>query len=256
MTNLTASTSARAIGVDFANHDMAGDQIVERVTALLTGADYTAWGDHVEVMLAGYMATRPSIAEESGRKAINRLIARTGLTKPKAQSAEAAAKAAKREAEKKRREAMTAEDRAAEDRAAVIGAAQKIEAKAEQLLADAAKAKAEGQAATAKRLELAAALEAAKAEEKRAEAENVGKAEAAKAEAAKFKAAATIVGEAMKADANVARVLAWAVNNLDAVVALMAAEQTKALASAGKIKPAKLEAKPVTRNRKAAGVGM
>jgi hypothetical protein len=256
MTNSIAVTSARAIGVDFAKHDMAGDKIIQRVTALFTGVDYTAWGDHFEVILAGYMATRPTIAEESGRKAINRLIERAGLTKPKAQNAEAAAKAAKREAEKKRREAMTADDRAAEDRAAVIGAAQKIEAKADKLLADAAKAKADGQTATAKRLEAAASLEAAKAEEKRAEAENVGKAEAAKAEAAKFKAAATIVGDAMKADASVARVLAWAVNNLDAVVALMAAEQAKSLASAGKIKPTPLAAKPVPRSRKAAGVGM
>jgi uncharacterized membrane protein len=107
----------------------------------------------------------------------------------------------------------------------------------------------------------------AKAAETQARAELVAEAaqvksaaEKAKAEKVEFKAVATIVGEAMKADASVAALLAWVCENRTAVAEFMDTTQRNALkaslATAGS-KAAKTVpvAKPV-RTRKAAGVGM
>lgn len=249
MTNSTAKTNSAllAIAADFARADLAAENIADRLKAVMPEGRSTAEHDAaLPILRAGYKTER-GCSDDAAKKAIERLCKAAGITRPKALSKAATDKAAQR----------------AKGKADAATKVAELTAKADALVAEAEAAKAEGKLSSAKVMLAKAAETQARAElvAEAAQVKSVAEREkAAKAEKVEFKAAATIVGEAMKADASVAALLAWVCENRTAVAEFMDTTQRNALkaslATAGS-KAAKTVpvAKPV-RTRKAAGVGM
>lgn len=249
MTNSTAKTNAAllAIAAEFARADLAAVSIADRLAALMPeGRSRDEHLAAIAILRAGYKTER-GCSDEAAKKAIERLCKAAGVATPKSTKSDAVVKDGQRQkAAAKGADAIAAEH----------------VAKANALFADAEKAKAEGKLSSAKVMLAKAAESQAKAELVLETAAEKAKAEKAKAEKVEFKSAASIVSDAMKADASVAALLAWVCENRTIVAEFMDATQRDALkaslATAGELKPAPLAAKPATRNRnrKAAGVGM
>lgn len=243
MTTTNAKTNAAllAIAADFARADLAADNIAARLKAVMPEGRSTAEHDAaLPILRAGYKTER-GCSDEAAKKAIERLCKAAGIVRPKATSKAAVDKAAQRA-------------KGATDTAAKVA---DLTAKADELVADAAKAREAGNIASAKRLELEAAAKVAKADELL---EKAAKAATAALEVEVKKDAKTAreaLAELIKADPTLAPVALWAARNPRAVVELMKsaqeAELAKSLASAGKVEhQAKPVAKPVERKRKAA----
>lgn len=225
MTTSTVKTNAvlLAIGADFARADLAAHMIGERLAAALPeGRSMPEHDAAVAILRAGYKTER-GCSDEAAAKAILRLMTSAGISRPKSTGSAAVAKdASRKEAAKKGADVIAAEHKA----------------KADALVADAEKAQSEGKAASAKVMLAKAAEAQAKAELVLETAAIKSVAEKERAAKVEFKSAATRVADAMKADASVAGVLAWACDNLPAIVAMMqaaqSAELSKGLATAGK----------------------
>lgn len=246
MTSSTVKTNAAllAIAADFARADLAADNIAARLKAVMPEGRSTAEHDAaLPILRAGYKTER-GCSDDAAKKAIERLCKAAGIVRPKAMSKAATDKAAQR----------------AKGTADAATKVAELTAKADALVAEAEAAKAEGKLSSAKVMLAKAAETQARAELVAEAAQVKSVAEREKAAKAEFKSAASIVSDAMKADASVAALLAWVCENRTIVAEFMDATQRDALkaslATAGEIKPAPLAAKPATRNRKAAGVGM
>ena len=216
MTNSTALN----IGTDFAKLDLAADGIAQRVVDLLRDADYDAYGDHFEVMVAGYLQGRDGCTEDSAKRAIRRLCAKAGVTRPKSSNVSAKAKATQRKAG-----APAAELAAAHAE------------KAETIRAEALKARGDGMAATAEALLKKAEVEAAKGATAllnaaaKAEKDAIAKAKA-KAKDLRVEAAAMV----KDASADALAAMLWAGRNAAAVGDLIEAKQNAELGKAAKPK--------------------